>query len=190
MKAAVTLALAAVLVAGVTVARAAELKSGLQPGATVPAFDVEKCAGAVNDGRSVGDNFCYRCMLGNKPVVMVWSRKADDSLAKLVKELDKACEKNADQKLSSFVNLLGKDADALKTQAKQFGAKNKVENVAIVVPQDHENGPADYQINPEAEVTVLIYRGGKVEANHAVAPGQLNDKTISSIVGDTSKILK
>src|SRR5262245_14456123 len=117
MKAAMTLAVAAVLLAGVTVVRAAELKSGLQPGASVPAFDVEKCSGAVNDGKSVGDNFCYRCMLGNKPVVMVWARTPDASLAKLVKALDAACEKNADQKLSSFVNLLGKDSDALKATA-------------------------------------------------------------------------
>ena len=59
--------------------RAAELKSGLQPGDLVGAFDVEKCGGAVNDGKEVGANFCYRCMLGNKPVVMVFARKADKS---------------------------------------------------------------------------------------------------------------
>ena len=48
-------------------------------------------------------------MLGNKPVVMVFARKAEKALATLVKELDKQVAKNADQKLSSFVNLIGKD---------------------------------------------------------------------------------
>jgi hypothetical protein len=113
------------LLAGITVVRAAELKSGLQPGDLVGAFDVEKCGGAVNDGKEVGANFCYRCMLGNKPVVMVFARKADKSLASLVKALDKHVAANADQKLSSFVNLIGAEPDALKATAKEFAAKNQ-----------------------------------------------------------------
>jgi len=189
MKASVTLGLA-LLLAGMSVVTAAELKSGLQPGDLVGAFDVEKCGGAVNDGKEVGANFCYRCMLGNKPVVMVFARKADDKLAALAKELDKHVAKNADQKLSSFVNLLGKDQATLKSTAKEFAAKNALENVALVVPQDNENGPSEFNINPEAEVTVTIYRGGKVAASHAVAAGELTDKEIKSIIADTAKILK
>jgi hypothetical protein len=190
MKASVILGFAALLLAGITAVRAAELKSGLQPGDLVGAFDVEKCGGAVNDGKEVGANFCYRCMLGKKPVVMVFARKADNSLAKLVKELDKHVAKNADQKLSSFVNLLGKDQAELKSVAKDFAAKNQVENVALVVPQDNENGPAEFNINPDAEVTVTIYRDGKVAASHAVGPGGLSESEIKSILADTGKILK
>ena len=190
MKASVTLGLAAIVLAGVTALRAAELKSGLQPGDLVGAFDVEKCGGAVNDGKEVGANFCYRCMLGNKPVVMVFARKADNSLASLVKELDKQMTQNADQKLSSFVNLLGSNPAELKNVAKEFAAKNQIENVALVVPQENQNGPAEFNINPDAEVTVTIYRNGKVAASHAVGAGQLDPQTIKSIVADTSKILK
>jgi hypothetical protein len=189
MKATLTLALALVL-AGAAGVRAAELTSGLQPGDLVGAFDVEKCGGAVNDGKEVGDNFCYRCMLGNKPVVMVFARKADDSLASLAKEIDKTVAKNADQKLSSFINLIGENSSELKSQAKDFAAKNKLENVALVVPQDTKNGPPEFKVNPEAEVTVTIYRNGKVAASHAVAPGKLDSKEIQAIIADTSKILK
>ncbi len=190
MKASIILGSLAVLLAGVGTLLAAELKSGLQPGDLVPAFDVEKCGGAVNDNREVGAVFCYRCMLGNKPVVMVFARKADKSLATLVKQLDKQVAKNADQKLSSFVNLIGANPDELKTTAKEFAAKNQVENVALVVPQEHENGPADFNVSPDAEVTVTIYRNGKVAASHAVGPGGLDQKEIDAIIGDTSKILK
>jgi hypothetical protein len=179
----------AILVAAVASVRAAELTSGLQPGDLVGAFNVEKCGGAVNDGREVGANFCYRCMLGNKPVVMVFSRKADKNLAALAKQLDKHVAKNADQKLSSFINLIGTDADALKGQAKSFAADNKLENVALVVPNDTENGPEEFKINPEAETTVTIYRNGKVEASHAVGPGGLTKDEIQSILADTAKIL-
>ena len=72
--------------------------------------------------------------------------------------------------------------------AKEFGAKNKVENVAIVVPEENENGPAAFNISPEAEVTVMIYRDGKVVANHALP--KLDEKATASIIKDTSKILK
>jgi len=184
-----TLSLAIVLAAASGLC-AAELQSGLQPGDLVGAFNVEKCGGAVNDGRSVGDNFCYRCMLGNKPVVMVFSRKADGSLAALAKELDKHISKNSDQKLSSFINLLGGDPAQLKTAAKEFAAKNQLENVALVVPNDNENGPEEFKINPAVETTVTIYRNGKVAATHALGPGGLDEKEIKSIIADTGKILK
>ncbi len=184
-----SLALAIALV-GVGTLRAAELTSGLQPGDLVGAFNVEKCGGAVNDGREVGANFCYRCMLGNKPTVMVFARKTDDKLAALAKQLDKHVAKNSDQKLSSFINLLGSDPAALKSEAKEFAAKNELENVALVVPDDNENGPEEFKINPEAEVTVTIYRNGKVAASHAVAAGGLTDAQIKSILEATGQILK
>lgn len=180
----------AIALAGVGTVRAAELTSGLQPGDLVGAFNVEKCGGAVNDGREVGANFCYRCMLGKKPTVMVFARKADANLAALAKELDKTLAKNSDQKLSSFINLIGEDPAALKNTAKEFAAKNELENVALVVPDDTANGPEEFKISPEAEVTVTIYRDGKVEASHAVAPGKLSKEEIKSIINDTGKILK
>lgn len=117
-------------------------------------------------------------------------RKADANLASLATELDKKIAANSDKKLSSFVNLLGKDPGALKSQAKDFATKNKLENVAIVVPEENENGPADYQINPAADVTVLIYRNGKVAANHAVSAGKLDKAEVDKILADTKKILE
>jgi hypothetical protein len=183
-----TLGLAFLLAATASVS-AAELTSGLQPGDLVGAFDVEKCGGAVNDGREVGANFCYRCMLGNKPVVMVFSRNADKSLGKLAKALDKHVAKNSDQKLSSFINLLGNDPAELKAEAKSFAAKHQLENVALVVPNDSTNGPAEFGVNPDAETTVTIYRNGKVAASHAIPAGGLSKEQIKSIIADTAKIL-
>lgn len=51
---------AAVLLAGAATAIAAELKSGLQEGDSVGAFDVVKCAGAEGDGVKEGQELCYR----------------------------------------------------------------------------------------------------------------------------------
>lgn len=51
---------AAVFLAGVATAGAEELKSGLQVGDSVGAFDVVKCAGAEDDGVKEGRQLCYR----------------------------------------------------------------------------------------------------------------------------------
>jgi hypothetical protein len=41
-------------------ASAEELKSGLQPGQSVGAFQVVKCGGAPDDGVKIGGELCYR----------------------------------------------------------------------------------------------------------------------------------
>ncbi len=170
-------------------ARADELKSGPQVGEQLDAFQVVKVAGATNDGVSEGDQLCYRCKLGNRPVVMVFAHKADSHLATLVKKLDQLVADNSAKKMGSFVNLLGAKPDELKAEAKRLATENKVEHVALVVPVDNENGPSDYKIDPKADVTVLIYRDGKIAANHALSAGKLTDKEIAKIIADTDKIL-
>jgi hypothetical protein len=174
----------------VNVAFAGDLKSGLQPGDSVGAFTVEKVCGNPNDNVAEGKSLCYRCMLGAKPVVMVFARKPNDSLASLVKELDSTLPKHEDAKLSSFVNLIGSaDAKELKAAAKEFGEKTKTENIAIVVPKDSENGPEAFSISPEAEVTVIIYRDGKVASNHAFGEGKLDKDGIAAVIADTVKVV-
>ena len=71
MKKALTVCLTVALVASVAVA--AELKSGLEPGKLIGPFDVVKCAGP-DDNVKVGSELCYRCKYGARPMVMVFSR--------------------------------------------------------------------------------------------------------------------
>ncbi len=170
-------------------ARAAELKSGPQVGEFVGAFQVVKAAGAPDDGVKDGDQLCYRCKLGNRPAVMVFARNSDASLVKFVNLLDAVVAKNEDKKMASFVSLLGDKPDDLKSEAKDLAAKSKADHVAVVVPVDSKNGPEEYNISPQADITVLVYRGGKVAANHALSAGQLDDEAIKSILADTAKIL-
>lgn len=184
------LSVTCMLVAFASVVIAGDLKAGLEPGDSLEAFTVEKVAGAVNDGVETGEHLCYRCKLGGRPAVMVFARKANGELSSLMKQLDKTVAEHADQKLASFVNLLGDDPDALKSEGKKFAADNKLENVAVVVPDDHKNGPDEYKINPEAELTVIVYREGKVAANHAYKAGEFNDSAVQTILKDTAKLLE
>jgi hypothetical protein len=185
------LSMAAVLslVLATSVTNGADLKSGLQPGQAIGAFDVLKCAGAADDGVKVGSQLCYRCKYGTRPMVMVFSRTSAEPVVKLAKELDAAVAQNSDKQLKAFVNLLGSDREQMEAAAKQLGEQNKLANVPVVVPVEFENGPDDYGINPKAEVTVLVAKGGKVTASHAFAKGELNDKGIASVVAEAQKLV-
>ena len=165
----------------------AKVESGLQPGKQIGAFYVTKCAGAEEDGVEVGKNLCYRCKNGGRPQIMVFTRNWDQSVAVLVKELDSAVAKHEKQELRAFVNLLGKDKNDLKEAAKKFGETTKAKTIPFVVPNEFKNGPEDYGLNPKAELTVIIAKGGKVVANHAYAEGKLDKKAVANILKDVKE---
>ena len=149
----------------------AEVTSGYQVGESVGAAQVIKVAGSELDGIPAGKELCYRCRMGSRPVVMVFARKLDEEI-----------EEHASAKLTGFVNMLGTDPDAIKKDAAEFVKLQGLERIAFVVPEDSANGPADYKIAPDADLTVVCFKGGKVTANHALAKGQLSDEKIDAIV--------
>jgi len=83
MKNLMVVAMAMLLFASVSFVSADEIKSGLQEGAAIGAFDVTKVAGAEDDGVAVDDNLCYRCKNGARPQVMVFTRSSDEQVVKL-----------------------------------------------------------------------------------------------------------
>jgi hypothetical protein len=160
----------------------AEVTSGQQVGETVGAMTVTKVTGNPLDGVPDGKTLCYRCKMGSRPVVMVFARTADTGLAKLLKKLDEEIEEHQSAKLTGFVNMLGTDAESLKKETAEFVKLHGIERIAFVVPEESANGPADYKIAPDADLTVVCFKGGKVQANHAFAKGQLSDEKIDAIV--------
>jgi hypothetical protein len=160
----------------------AEVTSGQQVGETVGAMTVTKVTGNPLDGVPDGKTLCYRCKLGSRPVVMVFARTADPGLAKLLKKLDEEIEEHQSAKLTGFVNMLGTDGESLKKDAAEFVKLHGIERIAFVVPEESANGPADYKIARDADLTVVCFKGGKVQANHAFAKGQLSDEKIDAIV--------
>jgi len=190
MKKALACSLTVAVVAMASVASAEALKSGLQPGEKIGAYYVEKCAGNPNDGVDEGEKLCYRCELGNRPVVAIFARSADKELASLMKEVDQFVANNEKAKAASFVNLIGDDADQLRKAGQEVVEASGAKNVAVVVPEDTKNGPASLKLNEKADVTVLIYNKGEIQANHAFAPGELNKMKIKKIVADAGKMVK
>lgn len=164
------------------------IKSGLQTGDRAGAFYVTKVDGAAEDGVKVGRNLCYRCKNGARPQVMVFTRSTDKNVVAFLKSLDEAITKNEDKQLRGFVNLLGEDKEELNETAKKVTKSSETKNIPFVVPNESENGPDDYGINPKAEVTILYVKGLKVQANHSVAKAKDLDpkaaaKEIEKILG-------
>lgn len=181
---------AAALAFSAAVALAGDVKSGLQTGSKIGAFNVMKCAGADEDGVKVGDELCYRCRYGSRPQVMVFTRTTNGQVAELAKKLNSAVADNEDKKLSAFINVLGTDKSAAEKSAKALAAEAKTDKVPVVVPVESENGPADYGINPDAEVTVIVALRGTVVASEGFAPGKFNTEAVATVLDDVKSVLK
>jgi predicted TIM-barrel fold metal-dependent hydrolase len=123
-------------------------------------------------------------------VVSIFARNlSDKNLASLVKKIDETVGKNEDKKMAAFVVVLAEDADAAAPKLETLAKEQGIKNVPLTI-FDGEAGPADYKIAKDADVTVLLWTGQNVKANHAFKAGELNDKAIEGVVADTAVILK
>ena len=119
----------------------------------------------------------------------VFARSLTDDLASLVKEIDSVVGSNEAKKAAGFVVLLTNDPDGDETKLKEFAKKHGIKNVPLTM-FDGVAGPPSYKIAKDAEVTVMMWKGLEVSANHAFAKDELKPDHIKQVVADTSKILK
>ena len=68
--------------------------------------------------------------------------------------------------------------------AKKFAESTGAKLIAVVVPNEVENGPEDYGINAKAAVTVIFAQNGKVKGNYSAAESKGLDaeKVVADIV--------
>ena len=78
----------------------------------------------------------------------------------------------------------------MKKDAGKLIASSGVKNIAAVVPDAHENGPSEFKLDPHADVTVLVYNRGIVEATHALDAEDLNKAAVAKIIADANAMLK
>lgn len=174
-----TALVAVVSVLGVT--PAAEPKSGPQVGDKVVPFHPLNCT-----GDHAGEKYCLICENGENPVAMIFARRVTPELTQLIKRVDQATGKNQRRNMGSFVVLLS-DSDSLEKELKELAKKEKIQHCILAI--DKPEGPDNYNIASEAEVTVVLYTMQKVKVNHALKKGELTDKAIEAIVADLGKIL-
>jgi hypothetical protein len=151
--------LSLVLVAGlVLTVQGDDIKSGPTTKTGGP-FDVKAIT-----GERKGDELCYFCKFNSEArpgVVMIFTQKADENLAKLVKSVDEVQKSNS--KLGTVV------VGVSGVQASDFEKLQETHKLttALTIAVD-KDGPSKYDLNKEAAVTVLVYKkGGTIAKNFA-----------------------
>ena len=117
-------------------------------------------------------------------MVLIFTQKADENLASLVKAVDEV-QKNNEKLGTVVVGVSGvKPADFEKLQ-------NTHKLTTPLTIAEDEDGPGRYKLNKEAAVTVVIYtKGGTVHKNFAFkdTKGALDSaKEISSATAEALK---
>jgi peroxiredoxin len=137
-----------------------EVKSGAQATEKIQgAFDVKAIT-----GEKQGKTLCYVCAYNAEArpaVVLIFSNKADENLATVVKAVD-AVQKSNEKLGTVVVGVSGvADADLAKLQE----THKLTTPLTVAVDKD---GPGAYKLNKDAAVTVLVYKkGGVVSKNFA-----------------------
>jgi hypothetical protein len=137
-------------------------------------------------GENTGEKFCLYCKNGTNPVAMIFARGNSPELTSLIKKVDAATAKNSACSMGSFVVYLS-DAEKLGGELKELAKKENIRHCVLSI--DNPAGPTGYNVAKDADVTVVLYTGGTVKANHAFKKGELKEKEIEKIVGDIAKIL-
>lgn len=122
-------------------------------------------------------------------MVNIFAREITDDLTSLVKQIDEKISSHKDEKMAGFVVLLTDDPDAAEPQLKELAEKQKIESTPLTV-FDGVAGPPQYNIARSADVTVMMWVGGKVKVNHVYEKGKLDKAAVAKIVKDTAAILE
>jgi len=119
---------------------------------------------------------------------MIFAREVSDNLTSLVKKIDEATVANKAKRMGSFVIFLTDDEDKTQKEIKDVGKKQALKS-CVLATVDSPAGPGGYNIAKDADVTVVLYVGRKVQANYAFKKGELKSSDIDKIVGDLKLIL-
>jgi hypothetical protein len=128
----------------------------------VGVFYVTKVAGAKDDGVAPGDQLCYRCRYGSRPLVMIFARRTGGRLTELVRRVDRAVANNKQSSLKGMVTFVGDDSQQLKECAESVAETADVSKLPVVVSQAPSTGPENYNLPPDAAVTVVVAKDSQV----------------------------
>lgn len=119
-------------------------------------------------------------------MVCVFARETQGPLTGLVKQVDEAIAKN--KALKAFVVVLTDDAKKTSSTLNDLAKEAKIKSVPLTLIDDVK-GPADYQIAKDADVTVMMWKEGKVVVNHAYRKGKLTEADVKTLISEIPKIL-
>jgi hypothetical protein len=118
-------------------------------------------------------------------VVCVFARKTSEPLASLAKQIDAKIGENG--KLKSFVVITPKKGERPADDLKKLATTAGIKHIPLTVGESPD-GPPDYEVARDSDVTILMWSGHRVKVNHAFK-GELTDENIRTIVDDIPKVL-
>jgi hypothetical protein len=186
-----------------------EIKSGPQRGEFLPgAFHYLNINGA-----HAGSPHCVVCEDGLRPTVAVFTHQepgAGKPIAALLQKLDAAIAKYHDAELRGFVVFLSDDyrdtelrsfvvhenEEAAKNEESRKVILGKLEKFVLdtnlknlVVCVGPATGPEKYNINKDADATVLLYRHLKVVENYTLPKGRVNERYTNAILTSVDQLV-
>jgi hypothetical protein len=177
---------AVILSSVVVIARGAEglrLESGLKAGEIANMFSVRAVTGPYR-----GKTLCYRCQLGNSPVVCIFARRITASLESMFKQLDARIACGNDD-LKALVVFLAQDAKKSAASLETLAGRCSLDHIPLTMA-NNAHGPEDYRIADAAEVTILMWKGPTVRVNRAFRLGELSEAEVKNVLLDLAKVLK
>jgi hypothetical protein len=118
-------------------------------------------------------------------VVCVFARKTSEPLASLVKQIDAKIGEN--KSLKSFVVIMTTSGEKPREDLKKLAKEAGVKNVPLTMIGE-KDGPPDYEVSTDADVTVVMWNKHSVKANYGFK-GELSDKDIETIMSGIPKVL-
>jgi len=175
-------------------------RSGPQAGSVLPKpFDALVINGKVAEGRQ----HCLVCQNALNPAVLIFARepdaKTEKPLMRLLEGVDKFLE-NDPENIGGFAVFLSPDAHSsvtdgmaedteklLEEATKRFALVGRLAARAkplkhVVVAAYPDEGPKGYNINKDAEVTVLLYDRLRVSDNWAFEKGKMTESDADGIL--------
>jgi len=116
--------------------------------------------------------------------VVIFSQKADDNIATVVKAVDQV-QKNNDKLGTVLVGVSGVEAADLE----KLQETHKLTTPLTIAVQ--KDGPKNYKLNKDAAVTVLVYKkGGAIASNFAFSDTKSAAAKAKDIASATEDALK
>jgi len=179
------------LVAGLTVALLASTVLAADPAVKSGPQVNETLAGPFHPlnvtGAKAGEKNCLYCENGSNPVAMIFARETSPELTKLIKAIDEATMKNKSNEMGSFV-VFCSDKDGLDKELASLAQKSGIKSCVLAI--DNPAGPKGYNVDKNADITVVLYTNRVCKANFTFKKGQLTDKDIDTIIASLPKILQ
>jgi hypothetical protein len=150
-------------------------------------------------GKRAGDFHDVLSEQGLDPIVLIFVRgtQEGDPLKKLLAGLDSVVEKNSKTRIAVAAVFLSEDLkDVVKNDDLRKKYVEKLETVKtdaklnnVILCLDNADGPKEYALNADAEVTVLVCNRLKVVANFAFPKGGLKAENVDAIMAEVKEKL-